>query len=184
MIQANRKRSNSRNLTISALLLALAFVLPFFTGQIPQIGMMLSPMHIPAMLAGFILPLPWAVGIAFIMPLLRSMIFQIPVMLPMALTMAFELASYALIISLLAKVLAKSWPGIIATLLIAMAGGRIVFTIANFIILNLMGIPFNFSTVFKALTIGGLPGIIVQLILIPPLVIALRRAGMPAPERA
>lgn len=184
MIHSKQRKSPGRNMALAALLLALAFVLPLLTGQIPQIGMMLSPMHIPAMLAGFILPLPWAVALAFVMPLLRSLLFSIPIMLPMALTMAFELAAYALIISWLAPKLAQTLPGIIATLLIAMAGGRVVYAIANYFILNAMGIPFNLATVFKALTIGGLPGIIIQLLLLPPLVLALRRAGMRSPERA
>ena len=44
-------RTNSKfsvkNLVLGALFLALALVLPFFTGHIPQIGAMLCPMHLP-----------------------------------------------------------------------------------------------------------------------------------------
>ena len=43
-----------RKLTYAALFLAIAMVLPFLTGQIPEIGSMLSPMHIPVLLCGFI----------------------------------------------------------------------------------------------------------------------------------
>ena len=43
-----------RKLTYSALFLALAMVLPFVTGQIPQIGSMLSPMHIKVLLCGLL----------------------------------------------------------------------------------------------------------------------------------
>ena len=39
-----------RTLTLAAMCLALAIVLPFLTMQIPQIGQALSPMHIPALL--------------------------------------------------------------------------------------------------------------------------------------
>ncbi len=176
MIHRDRQQTITRHLTISALLLALAFVLPFLTGQVPQIGSMLSPMHIPAILAGFLLPFPWAAGVAFVMPLLRSLIFTIPPMLPMALTMAFELLTYALLVALIAPKHAKNWAGILLTMLIAMVGGRIVYAIANFFILNAMGMPFSLPTVFKALTIGGLPGIILHLVIIPPIVLALRRA--------
>ena len=49
-----KKLSNTRTLTLAAMFLALAFVLPFLTGQIPQIGSMLCPMHIPVLLCGFI----------------------------------------------------------------------------------------------------------------------------------
>ena len=49
-----------RNLTYSAMSLALCLVLPFFTGQIPQIGAMLCPMHLPVLLAGFLCGPAWA----------------------------------------------------------------------------------------------------------------------------
>ena len=45
---------NIQKLTYSALYLAIALVLPYLTGQIPQIGSMLCPMHIPALLCGFV----------------------------------------------------------------------------------------------------------------------------------
>ena len=48
-----------RKLTFSALYLAIALVLPFLTGQIPEVGTMLCPMHIPALLCGFVCGWPW-----------------------------------------------------------------------------------------------------------------------------
>ena len=50
---------NIQKLTYSALYLAIALVLPFLTGQIPQIGSMLCPMHIPALLCGFVCGWGW-----------------------------------------------------------------------------------------------------------------------------
>lgn len=55
-------------LTISAMFLAIGLVLPFFTGQIPQIGKMLLPMHIPVLLCGFICGAPYGLAIGFILP--------------------------------------------------------------------------------------------------------------------
>lgn len=46
--------SNTKKLVLSAFFLALGLVLPFLTGQIPEIGNMISPMHFPVMLCGFI----------------------------------------------------------------------------------------------------------------------------------
>ena len=43
-----------RSLIYAALCLALCLYLPFLTGQIPQIGKALSPMHIPVLLCGFL----------------------------------------------------------------------------------------------------------------------------------
>lgn len=173
-----RKPSTTQNLIIAAMLLALAFFLPFLTGQVPQIGRMLSPIHIPAMLGAFVLPLPWAVPLAFLMPILRSSIFTMPVMVPMALTMAFELATYALVIGLLAPRLAKGVVGIILTLIAAMVLGRLVYGLAFFVIQRLAGGPFQFSALLTALTVEALPGIILQLIIIPPIVLALRKVAI------
>ncbi|MFQ6976237.1 MAG: ECF transporter S component [Oscillibacter sp.] len=68
-----RTASPVRKLTYSALFLALAMVLPFLTGQIPEIGSMLCPMHLPALLCGFMCGWPWGLAVGFISPLLRSM---------------------------------------------------------------------------------------------------------------
>lgn len=67
-----------RRLTYAALYLAIALVLPFLTGQIPEIGSMLCPMHIPALLCGFVCGWPWGLAVGFISPLLRSMLFGMP----------------------------------------------------------------------------------------------------------
>lgn len=172
------KQSAILNLTISAMLLALAMFLPFLTGQIPQFGRMLSPLHIPAMLAGFILPLPWAVPLAFIIPIVRSLIFSMPSMVPMAVTMAFELATYALVIGLIYKRPAKSYFSILIALIPAMVIGRIVYALVFFIVMSLTAGTFNLSVVITGLTVEGLPGVIVQLLIVPPIVLAVEKAGL------
>ena len=83
-----------RKLTYSALYMAIALILPFVTGQIPEIGAMLCPMHIPALLCGFMCGWPWGVAVGFISPLLRSVMFGMPAMFPAAIAMACELAVY------------------------------------------------------------------------------------------
>ena len=79
---------NIQKLTYSALYLAIALVLPFLTGQIPQIGSMLCPMHIPALLCGFVCGWGWGLAVGFIAPLLRSVLFGMPDMFPTAVSMA------------------------------------------------------------------------------------------------
>ena len=66
-----------RNLTYAAMSLALCLVLPFFTGQIPQIGAMLCPMHLPVLLAGFLCGPWWAAGVGAVAPLLRFFLFLV-----------------------------------------------------------------------------------------------------------
>ena len=87
-----RTASPVRKLTYSALFLALAMVLPFLTGQIPEIGSMLCPMHLPALLCGFMCGWPWGLAVGFISPLLRSMSGMPPIWI--AIPMAFEMATY------------------------------------------------------------------------------------------
>jgi len=89
-----KTRSATRDLVLAALFLALAFVLPMITGHVPQIGNMLCPMHFPVLLAGFVLGGPWGLALGFAAPLLRSVLFGHAPMYPIAIAMAFELATY------------------------------------------------------------------------------------------
>ena len=91
------KREEIKKLTLSAMFLALAFVMPFLTGQIPQVGSMLCPMHIPVLLCGFFCGAPWGLVIGLIAPLLRSVTLGMPPMFPTAFCMAFELAAYGFV---------------------------------------------------------------------------------------
>ena len=88
------KKTNVKKLILAALFLAMAQVLPFLTGQIPEVGSMLCPMHIPALLCGFFCGWPWGLMVGFVAPILRSVTFGMPPMFPVAICMAFELATY------------------------------------------------------------------------------------------
>ena len=167
-----------RRITYSALCLALAMVLPFLTGQIPQIGSALCPMHIPVLLCGFLCGWPWGLAIGFIAPLLRSVSFGMPVMIPGAVAMAFELATYGAVSGFLYRKFPKTIPGIYAALLIAMISGRVVWGIARLILAGLQGNGFTFAMFLSGAITTAIPGIIVHLILIPVIVKALGDAGM------
>ena len=64
---------STKKLVLSALFIALGIVLPFFTGQVPQIGNMLLPMHIPVLICGFVCGAPYGLTVGLITPLLRSL---------------------------------------------------------------------------------------------------------------
>ena len=167
-----------RKLTYAALFLALALVLPFLTGQIPQIGSALSPMHIPVLLRGFLVGWPWGLAVGFIAPLLRSVIFGMPVMVPGAVAMAFELAVYGLVSGILYRLLPKKKWSIYVTLIVAMLAGRVIWGIARLIIAGLSGNSFTWALFLAGAFTNAIPGIILHIILIPVIVMVLERAGL------
>lgn len=167
-----------RRLTYAALYLAIAMVLPFVTGQIPEIGSMLCPMHIPALLCGFMCGWPWGVAVGFFAPLLRSVVFGMPAMFPGAVSMAFELAVYGGMAGYLRQRLPHKKSVTYIVLLISMIAGRIVWGAARVILAGLTGSTFTWALFLAGAITNAIPGIILQLILIPILVIAMEQAGL------
>lgn len=172
----NRKRT--LKLTYAALCLALALVLPFLTGQIPQIGQALSPMHIPVFLCGFLCGWPWGLAVGFIAPLLRSALFGMPVFFPGACAMALELAAYGFVSGILYRLLPKRTGYIYITLLVSMIAGRIVWGLARLLFAGLQGSSFTFAAFIAGAVTNAVPGIILHIILVPLIVLALKRAGL------
>ena len=167
-----------RTMTYAALYLAIAMVLPFITGQIPEIGSMLCPMHIPALLCGFMCGWPWGLAVGFIAPLLRSVVFGMPAMFPGAVAMAFELAAYGGIAGILYRLLPrKKWITYVV-LIVSMIEGRIVWGIVRVILAGLSGSSFTWALFLAGAVTNAIPGIIMHLILIPILVIVMDRAGL------
>ncbi len=166
-----------KNLVFSGLCLALCMVLPLLTGQIPEIGNMLCPMHIPVFLCGFISG-PWyAAGVGIIAPILRFFIFSKPP-LPTALAMCCELMSYGLISGLMYKLLPKKLYSIYISLITAMLGGRVVWGIAKTIIMSGTNNPFTMKIFITEGFLNAVPGIVLQLVLIPVIIAALEKAGI------
>lgn len=158
---------------LSALFLAISFVMPFLTGQIPEIGSMLCPMHIPVLLCGFICGWPWGFAVGFIAPLLRSFTLGMPPLFPTAVCMAFELAAYGLVSGLMHKLLPRKKPYIYCSLLAAMLVGRLVWGVAMLICMGINGGGFTFAAFLAGAFTNAIPGIILQLVLVPLLVAVL-----------
>ena len=157
----------------SAVLLALCMVLPLLTGQVPQIGNMLCPMHLPILLCGFICGPIWGAAIGFIAPVFRSLTLGMPSFFPSALCMAFELATYGAVAGFMHKLLPPKKPYIYCSLLGAMIAGRIIWGAAMFICVGAGGGSFTFSAFLAGAIVNAIPGIIVQIVLIPPIVMLL-----------
>ena len=164
-----------RHLVYAAVCLALCMLLPFLTGQIPQIGSALSPMHIPVLLAGFLCGPWWAMAVGFVAPMLRHSLFLMPPLVT-AIAMSFELAAYGLFSGLLYRLLPKKTVNIYVSLIGAMILGRIVWGIAMVVISGVSGSAFTWSAFIAGALLNAVPGIILHIVLIPILVMALKRA--------
>lgn len=169
----------TKNLTLSAMFMAIGMVLPFLTGQIQQIGNMLLPMHLPVFLCGLICGWQYGAVVGFVLPLLRSITFGMPPLFPTATAMAFELAAYGLVAGLLYG--RSRWQCVIAlyrSLIAAMLAGRIVWGIVQIVLLGLSGSTFTWQMFMAGALLNSIPGIVVQLILIPAIMVALNRTGL------
>ena len=169
-------QKKTHTLVLAALFLALALVLPFVTGGIPAIGNMLLPMHIPVLFCGL---WQYGLGVGFAAPLLRSLLVGAPPMYPNALAMAFELAAYGLIIGLVyARLPKQGWGALYASLLAAMVGGRLVWGVAEVVLLGMAGNAFTLQAFLSGAVLSAVPGIVLQLALIPAVMVALDRTGV------
>lgn len=171
------KKQSILNLVLSALFLAIGLILPFFTGQIKEIGDSLLPMHLPVMLCGLICGWKYGGTVGLMLPFLRSLTFSMPPLYPNAVWMALELAAYGLVIGLLfSRKKDYSRVYLLVCLAISMLSGRVVWGIAKAVLLGVAGKPFG----IEAFLVGGfadaVPGLILQFVLIPLIMEVIHRS--------
>lgn len=177
-----KTKMNTHTMILSAMLLAVAYILPFLTGQIPQIGNMLCPMHIPVLICGFICGPIWGMIVGMTSPLLRSVMIGVPQLFPMAVCMALELAVYGLVAGLLYRMLPKKKICIYISLICAMILGRVIWGISMFLCMQITGGEFGMSAFVAGAVINAIPGIILQIVLIPIFVMAIGNIKVIAKE--
>lgn len=155
-------------ITISAVFFALGLILPFFIGQIREIGKMLLPMHIPVMLCGFICGQWYGLVVGLLLPMFRSVVFGMPILYPSAIAMSFELMTYGFMVGFIYnKSKSKNLKTIYLSLIISMILGRIVWGIVSLILYGVVQKTFTLSFFIATTITNGFPGIILQIILIP-----------------
>ena len=165
-----KNQNKSLKMIFSAACLALAYVLPFLTGQIPELGSMLCPMHLPVLLCGFICGPVWGLGVGALAPLFRSLTLGMPPLFPTALAMAFELAAYGAVSGIMHKILSKKKAYVYLSLICAMLAGRLVWGAAMFICIGVGGGSFTFAAFLAGAVTNAVPGIVLQIVLVPVLV--------------
>ena len=167
----------TKKLTLAVMFFAIGLILPLFIAQIPTIGQMLLPMHIPVLLCGLIVGWEYGLAVGFFLPLVRSIFFGMPAMFPNAVSMAFELATYGLVIGWLYG--HSKWQcvkSLYRCMISAMLAGRLVWGVVRIVLLGVSGVPFGWQLFLAGAFFNAIPGIILQLIMIPALMVSLNRA--------
>lgn len=173
-----KKRLSVQKLVYAALCLALAIVLPFLTGQIKDFSKIFSPMHLPVMLCGLLCSWQYGLAVGLIAPILRSLCFGMPVMFPDAVCMAAELGTYGLITGLGRKILPKKIGYTYITLVFAMLCGRLILCLAKLAVAGLTDGSFALAMFWSSSVLKTVPGMILQLVLLPLILLALDKAGL------
>ena len=169
-------KTSTLNLVLGALFMALAIIMPFITGQIPEVGSMLLPMHLPVLICGFVCGWKYGLAVGFVVPLLRSGMFGMPPLMPTGFCMAFELAAYGACTGLLYGRLPKNAVSVYVSLIGAMILGRIVWGLVSIVIYGVMGNAFSVQVFMAGAFLNAVPGIILQIAVIPVIIMALKRA--------
>jgi len=169
------KTNSVREMVLAGLFIAMGVVLPamfHFVG----LGSTFLPMHIPVLIAAFILGLPYAVAVGMITPFLSSLITGMPPIFPVMPYMVFELGAYAAMVNFLSS---KMKLNIFVSLIGSMIAGRLVAGVSVWVLVMFFGakFPSPFIFIISAVT-TGLPGIIIQLVLIPPVILLCKRANI------
>lgn len=174
-------KTSTRKLTLSALFLALGLVLPLITGQIPQIGKMLLPMHIPVLLCGMVCGAPYGAVCGLLGPMLSSVLTGMPTAALMP-AMMVECAAYGLTTGLMLRLVrtGKTYADLYLSIVAAMLVGRLVSGVTK--ALFFMAGQYTMQAWIAASFVTALPGIVLQLAVVPSIVYYLMRAGL-IPQR-
>lgn len=171
------KKSYIKESTITAMCISLCMVLPMAFHAIPNAGSILSPMHIPVLICGLICGWPFGLFCGIAGPLLASILTQMP---PMAFlpSMLVELAIYGLVTGIMMQFVhtKKLYIDLYASLIVGMIAGRIIAGIVNAFIFQIG--EYSIAIWVTSYFITAFPGIIIQLILIPTIILALEKAKL------
>ena len=166
--------SRTRWIAQTGLFLALSIVLPVGLHAFGVGGRIFLPMHIPVLLAGFLVGPVSGIAVGLLAPALSHLITGMPPSYAIPL-MSLELPLYGLVAGLAYNRLRIN---VYIALLAAMIVGRLMFALGLIVLGFFMDLPYT-ATVFLSTTgplVAGLPGIAIQIVLIPIIVAAVRRS--------
>ena len=156
------KKTSTQKIVLAGLFTALGLILPVAFHTFSISGSIFLPMHIPVLLTGLVCGWNYGLIAGIIVPILSSIMTGMPPIYPVAIAMAFELATYGTVIGLVSK---KT--NAFISLVVAMLSGRAVLGIANVVLLGMTGKNYALSMFISGAFVTALPGIIIQFILVP-----------------
>lgn len=176
-----QKMSAVKKSIITAVCIALCVVLPQAFHAIPNAGSIYLPMHIPVLLCGLICGWPYGLLCGLAGPALSALITGMP---PAAVLpgMMVECGVYGLTAGLLMQLVRtkRLYADLYISLVAAMLLGRVVSGAAKALIFSAGS--YSMASWVAGSFVTALPGIIIQLALLPGIVYALMRARL-IPQR-
>ncbi|TZE80959.1 ECF transporter S component [Calorimonas adulescens] len=162
----------TRNIVLSALFIALGIIIPILFHAVGM-GSVFLPMHIPVILAGFFLDPLYSICVGALTPILSSLMTGMPPLIPTLPIMVFELSTYSLLVSIIYKKLKQN---VFTSLIVSMLAGRVVAGLVAWVLVTFFSVKMLPPLVYIYTSIvNGIPGIIIQLILIPIIVMLVER---------
>lgn len=160
-----------RSLAAGGVCVALAVVLPLLFHSLAVSPRIVLPMHYPIFLAGTLLDPVAAAVVGLISPALSMALTGMPTP-TQAFRMMGELATYGFVVSL---VLSLAGGFRYSTCLVALVAGMILGRLVH-VVLGMLLFGFRGWEFLLAFYLPGVPGMIAQLVFIPPLAIRVRGA--------
>ena len=179
----NKRTDYVKNLVLAAMFLALGLALPFLTGQIPQVGAMMLPMHLPVLLCGLLCGWPYGLFCGIAGPVVSSLLSGMPAP-AMLVYMVPELCVYGLAAGLGMRLLhtGRTTADLYLALIPAMLLGRVAGGLARALFYLSTAKSYSLALWASAYLVETLPGAILQLILLPIITLTLTKARL-IPER-
>lgn len=169
--------SSVKKSIITASCIALCIVLPMAFHAIPNAANIYCPMHVPALLCGLVCGWPMGLLCGIAGPVLSSVFTGMP---PMAYlpSMVVELAAYGFFAGLVITLLRTGslYADLYISLVASLLAGRILAGVAKALIFSAG--KYSLAAWTTSYFITSLPGLIIQLALIPSIVVALEKAQL------
>ena len=171
-----KNKTSVEKLTLSAVFLAAGNCAAIFDWTDPGCRKYAAAYAHSGLALWFCMRMAMGLLTGFVLPIMRSALLSMPPMMPTAMAMAFEMAVYGAVTGLLYQRLTKNMASVYISLVSAMIAGRLVWGAVSIIFYGIAGKSFGWQFFLGGALLNAVPGIILQLVLIPLVILTLKRA--------